>query len=151
MNRKPFGELKLTDVMPDRSDPKDVLLWELAERIAQTLAEEKKVEECFDVKDCSFVAGKAPVTREPEFFISPYDGAHLRVKVVEIDDPEIPGMKKPVRDWVVVGGYTCPTCEHTEDMFGWELEEQPGQPNRIVQCPHCGVFHWFVGGKHAGA
>jgi len=142
--RKPFGELEWSDVVPDRSNPKDVLLFELACRVAQDLAEEKKVEECFDVKDRSFVAGKAPVTREPEFFISPFDGSHLRVRVVEIDDPDLPGMKKMVRQWVVVHEYMCPTCEHVVDMFGWDLDNPPGQPYRVVQCPHCGQYHWWM-------
>jgi hypothetical protein len=149
--RKPFGELEWSDVVPDRSNPKDVLLFELACQLAQQMAEEKKIEESFDVKDRSFVAGKAPVTREPEYFISPFDGAHLRVRVVEIDDPDIPDTKKMVRCWCLIEQYMCPTCEHTNDMFGWVLEEQPGQPNKIVQCPHCGQFHWFVGGCKVGA
>lgn len=146
IDRKPFGKLEWSDVVPDLSNPVEMILWELAQKMSQAMAEKKAMEEAFDVKDISFVAGKAPVTREPEYFISPYDGATLRVKVIEIPDPDLEGETRLVRQWVIIRELKCPRCEREVDMFGWELDAPEGQVNRVVQCPNCGMFHWLTVG-----
>lgn len=142
--RKYPKHVPLSMVMPNMDDPEERLMWQLAEDIV------KRVKEVTD-KDQA-IAGDIVTDlnfeRPPQYFISPEDDiTHLRIAIVEIEDPWDPeGPPKQMRDEVTVHGLKCPTCDNTDDKRGWNLDSPQGHPNRIIQCPNCGFVLWMVRG-----
>lgn len=88
------------------------------------------------------LAGGGGVPVEPQFVVSPENGADLwPIRKVETPD----GF---VNETVVVNGLACRQCGHTGEKPGWMLETPATSPViAVCFCPECTTYNFIAGYK----
>lgn len=81
-----------------------------------------------------------PLLVEPQFVVAPNGSGNLwplqRTKANRGGvDVEI--LRTLEAEW------KCPHCKKHAVMQGYMIESPPGEPDCLVQCPHCHVHHWL--------